>query len=132
MKKLWPKHVRDWVMKTLCIYYKIMTGRVSWRSQFTRPRSRTRRPRRSRRSRRGQDVFQASHQEAAERVHALHEGDAAKDRGRVHTQRERSHQSNPWQKGEKRKEIFILKVIKKTRGSLTMFELITELMCVLF
>ena len=46
------------------------------------------------------DVLKATHQEAVERVHVVHEGDEAEDRGGVHPQRERGHQSNPGKKGE--------------------------------
>ena len=41
----------------------------------------------------------APHQEAAERVHALHEGDAAQDRCRVHAQGVGGNQPDSWQKG---------------------------------
>jgi hypothetical protein len=40
------------------------------------------------------------HQEAFERVHALHEGDAAGRSGRVHAQGVGRHQSDPRQKGK--------------------------------
>jgi hypothetical protein len=42
----------------------------------------------------------ASHQEAAERVHAVHEGDAAGGAGRVHAQGVRCHQPDPRPQGE--------------------------------
>ena len=38
---------------------------------------------------------EAAHQEAVERVHALHEGDAGQSGSRMHAQRERRHQPNP-------------------------------------
>ena len=42
----------------------------------------------------------AAHQEAAERVHALPEGDAARGPGRVHAQGVRRHQPDPRPQGE--------------------------------
>jgi hypothetical protein len=42
----------------------------------------------------------AAHQEAAERVHALHEGDAARGAGGVHAQGIRRHQPDPRSKGQ--------------------------------
>lgn len=43
---------------------------------------------------------EASHQEAAERVHAVHEGDEGQGGGRVYAQGECSHQPDPRQKGK--------------------------------
>ena len=43
----------------------------------------------------------AAHQEAAERVHALHEGDEADRSGRVHLEGVGRHQPDPWKKGKK-------------------------------
>lgn len=43
---------------------------------------------------------EAAHQEAVERVHALHEGDAGQSGSRMHAQRERRHQPNPRSTGK--------------------------------
>ena len=47
------------------------------------------------------------HQEAVERVHALHEGDEAGCPGRVHPEGVGGHQSNPRQKGKHKHFIII-------------------------
>jgi hypothetical protein len=47
----------------------------------------------------------ASHQEAAERVHAVHEGDAAGGAGRVHAQGVRRHQPDPRPQGENQRRL---------------------------
>ena len=50
----------------------------------------------------GREAFvEAAHQEAAERVHALHEGDEADRSGRVHLEGVGRHQPDPWKKGKK-------------------------------
>ena len=64
-----------------------------WQPEPPRPGPRDRRP--------GREAFvEAAHQEAAERVHALHEGDEAGCSGRVHLEGVGSHQSDPRTKGK--------------------------------
>lgn len=52
---------------------------------------------------RGGEKEAGPHKEASERLHALHEGDEGQGSGRVHAQRKRCYQPDPWAKGKCRK-----------------------------
>ncbi len=51
------------------------------------------------RTEKGAGAQKTAHQEAAKRLHALHERDAGECGRRVHAEGERGHQSDPWTKG---------------------------------
>ena len=81
-----------------------------WQPEPPRPGPRERRP--------GREAFvEAAHQEAAERVHALHEGDEAQDRGRVHLEGVGRHQSNSRKEGENKDDLLKLKQTHLVVGS---------------
>lgn len=52
------------------------------------------------RAAKGAGAQEASHQEATQRLHALHERDACQRGGRVHAKGERRHQPDTRQKGK--------------------------------